>query len=138
MTRDQEAELPGRQPPQELGMAAQERPEVYRGLAVQQVQEQVRSAVAVDADGQLVGEVPHGLLGLFTTGQVRQLVGPESRALSEVLDLVSFASQPLHATFGQYCVKQHQSLYRPRKSRRTAMTVVWLADRGIERLALDV
>jgi hypothetical protein len=79
MLRRQQANLPGRQRAEEFYMAVKERAKVHGGTTIYEIQEQVCPTVRSDADRQLVGEVPEGLLGRDAESKVRQLIWPERR-----------------------------------------------------------
>src|SRR5262245_30377587 len=108
-------------------MAMQERPEVHRRLAGDQIEEEMRPLIISDADRQLVGEVANRLLRGRTERQRWQLVDPQCGAALEVLNLLALGAEPPELWLRDDSVEKHQPLHRPGERHRLSVPIVRLA-----------
>ena len=98
----------------------------------------MRTAVGTNADRELVGEVPNGLLRRHTESQVRQLVRSESRCCLEVPDLFALGAEPSEAAIGEHSIEHHQPFDRASQRRWPSVPVIGFAHSDVERLSLNV
>src|SRR5262245_12452387 len=107
VVRDEDANGPGRQSAQQLGVTLEEHAKVRRQRSCRKVEKHVRPAILANADRQLVGEPPHSLPSLGRErqrGQIRHRNAPRRR---EVRDLLSLSRQPLQIALANHRIEHH-------------------------------
>jgi hypothetical protein len=84
--------------------------------------------------------VAHGDARSLSDDQPRILVVPETvtQAVSKVAPFLAFGSEPRERPIREHPVQEHQALDRPVDSDSPAVPVVRLAERGVERLMVNV